>query len=160
MAEPTAQSSIEIAAAPEAVYELVSDIPNQPKWAAEVERCTWTGDSTGPAVGATFRGINQHNKRKWPMSCVVTHAEPGRKFAFKVQFAGVPSALWSYEIEPTENGCRVTESTRRVAPRPIVLAVNRLGLGIADRDQHNQANIERTLASLKAYAEQQAAKRP
>ncbi|MPY76908.1 MAG: SRPBCC family protein [Actinophytocola sp.] len=159
MAEPTAQSSIDIAASPELVYELVSDVPNLPDWAAEIQRCTWTGGATGPAVGARFTGRNEHKKRKWGSLCVVTAADPGREFGFQVRIAGVPSALWRYQIEPTDTGCRVTESTRRLTPRPVALAVNRLLLGIRDRDDHNQANIERTLAGLKEHAESQAAKR-
>ncbi|WP_051400329.1 SRPBCC family protein [Haloechinothrix halophila] len=159
MAEPTAQSSIEIAAPPELVYELVSDVPNLPDWAAEIERCSWIDGATGPAVGAKFTGRNEHKKRKWGTLCIVTAAEPGREFAFQVRIAGAPSALWRYQIEPTDTGCRVTESTRRLVPRPLALTVNRLFLGIRDRDNHNQANIERTLAKLKEHAESLAAKR-
>lgn len=86
----------------------------------------------------------------------MTEAEPSRRFAFRVQVMGVPSALWRYEIEPTETGCRVIESTRRLTPRITTLAVNRLLLGIRDRDEHNQRNIEATLASLRQYAELEA----
>lgn len=159
VAEPTAQSSIEIAAPPELVYELVSDVPNLPDWAAEIQRCTWVGGATGPVVGAKFKGHNEHKKRKWGSLNVVTAADPGREFAFQVRIAGAPSALWRYRIEPTDDGCRVTESTRRLTPRPVALAVNRLFLGIRDRDDHNQANIERTLARLKDHAEALAARR-
>lgn len=159
MPEPTAQGSIDIAAPPELVYDLVSDVENLPEWAAEIERCAWTGGATGPAVGAKFKGRNEHKKRKWGSLCVVTAAEPGREFAFQVRIGGVPSALWRYQIEPTDSGCRVTESTRRLVPRPVTMTVNRLFLGIKDRDNHNQVNIERTLAKLKEHAESLAAKR-
>lgn len=159
MPEPTAQSSIEIAASPELVYELVSDVPNLPNWAAETDRCTWLGEADRAVVGAKFRGRNKHNRRVWATTCTVTAADPGRRFAFKVQVAGVPSALWRYDIEPTADGCRVTESTRRVSPRPAALLVNRLLLGISDRDSHNQRNIEHTLAKLKEHAEARAAER-
>lgn len=155
MAEPTAQSSIDIAAPPELVYDIVSDIENQPKWAAETERCKWLGDATGPAVGAKFRGVNKHKGRVWAMGCKVTDADPGKRFAFRVGLAGVPTAHWRYEIEPTADGCRVTESTRRLSPKIPTAAVN-LALGIKDRDEHNQANIEKTLAQLKEYAEKRA----
>ncbi|NIJ12617.1 uncharacterized protein YndB with AHSA1/START domain [Saccharomonospora amisosensis] len=156
MPQPTAQSSVEIAAPPELVYRLVSDVPGQGRWAAEIDRCRWLGGAPGPAVGAKFRGVNQHRSRRWATTCVVTEAEPGRRFAFRVQIMGMPSALWRYEIEPTGSGCRVTESTRRLTPRILVLAVNSLLLGIRDRDAHNQRNIEATLAALKEYAEQEA----
>lgn len=156
MAEPTAQSSIDIAAPPELVYAIVSDVENLPDWAAETSKCTWLGGATGPAVGAKFRGVNKHKGRIWAMGCVVTDADPGKRFAFRVGLVGVPTSRWSYDIEPTGDGCRVTESTRRISPKIPTAAVNLL-LGIKDRDKHNQANIEKTLAQLKEYAEKRAA---
>lgn len=159
MPEPTAQSSIEIAASPGLVYELVSDVPNLPNWAAETDRCTWLGDADRTVVGARFRGRNKHKRRVWATTCTVTAADPGKRFAFKVHVAGFPSALWRYDIEPTADGCKVTESTRRISPRPAALLVNRLLLGISDRDTHNQSNIERTLAKLKEHAEAKASER-
>lgn len=153
MAEPTASSSIEIAAPPSLVYELVSDVTEVPKWAVETDRNSWLGGADKAAVGAKFRGRNRHKNRRWVTTCVVTDADPGRRFAFRVHVAGVPSAIWRYDIEPTDGGCRVAESTRRLTPRPVALLVNRFGLGIPDRDKHNQRNIERTLAQLKEYAE-------
>lgn len=157
MAEPTAQSSIDIAAPPELVYAIVSDVENLPQWAVEAERCKWLGDASGPAVGAKFRGINKHNGRKWAMGCEVTDAEQGRRFGFKVGMVGVTTAKWRYDIEPTDDGCRVTESTVRVAPKVPTMAFNRAILGIRNRDEHNQRNIEQTLVQLKSYAERQAA---
>lgn len=159
MAQPTAQSSIDIDAPAALVYELVSNVPELPKWAAEADKCTWLGGATGPAVGARFRGRNRHGRRVWATACKVTKAEPGKVFEFQVSVAGVPSARWRYEIESTGTGCRVTESTVRQSPRVVTLLVNRTFLGIPDRDEHNQQNIERTLARLKECAETQSAKR-
>lgn len=159
MVEPTASSSIEIAASPSLVYEVVSDVAGLPKWAEEADRCSWLSGADRAVVGAKFRGRNRHKNRRWVTTCVVTDAEQGKRFAFRVHVAGVPSATWRYDIEPTDGGCRVTESTRRLTPRPLALVVNRFGLGIPDRDKHNQRNIERTLAQLKDHAEALAAKR-
>ena len=47
--------SIEIAASPEAVYALVSDITRMGEWSPECRECTWANGATGPAVGARFR---------------------------------------------------------------------------------------------------------
>lgn len=157
MAEPTAQSSIDIAAPPELVYRIVSDVENTPQWAAETASVKWLGGASGPAVGAKFRGTNKHKGRKWVMGCRVTAADEGRRFAFRVSMLGVPTADWRYEIEPAEDGCRVTESTRRVAPDLPTLIVNRYILGIPNRDEHNQRNIDDTLVRLKEFAEKLAA---
>lgn len=158
MAEPTAQSSINIAAPPELVYEIVSDIEKLPDWAAETYRCTWLGGASGPAVGAKFRGMNENKGRRWPTTCIVTDADAGKRFAFKVHgVPGITTAQWRYDIEPTDGGCRVTESTRRVSPRLATNVFNRLAVRVEDRDGHNQRNIEHTLAQLKEYAEKAAA---
>ena len=159
MATPTAQSSVTIDAPADVVYDLVSDVTRAGEWAAETTRGTWLGDATGSAVGARFRGHNKHRGRPWSTTCVVTAAEPGRAFEFRVGLAGVRTALWRYEIEPTESGCRVTESTTRLVPKAATVPLNLLALGIRDRDKHNQANIEKTLAKLKTYAETAAANR-
>ncbi|MGH3657697.1 MAG: SRPBCC family protein [Micromonosporaceae bacterium] len=160
MAEPTAQSSIDIAAPPALVYELVSNVPEMPRWAAENDRCVWIGGADGAVIGARFRGRNQHRGRRWATICEVTEADPSRRFGFKVRVANLPSALWRYDIEPSDSGCRVTESTRRLTPRLLARVVNRVLFGIRDRDVHNQRNIERTLAQLKEYAEAAAADKP
>jgi uncharacterized protein YndB with AHSA1/START domain len=158
MDDPTAQGSIDIDVPPELAYELITDVTTLPEWAAEADRCRWLGDATGPAVGARFRGRNRHKGRRWSTTCKVTAADPGRRFAFTVVVMGARTAEWEYEIEPTGAGCRVTESTRRLGPRTPSKLANRL-LGIRDRDAHNQANIERTLAGLKAHAEARAGSR-
>lgn len=157
MAEPSAQSSIDIAAPPELVYRIVTDVENTPDWAEETSRCTWVGGASEAAVGAKFRGVNKHNGRKWAMGCTVTEADAGKRFAFKVSLLGVPTALWRYDIEPADGGCRITESTRRVAPNGPTILVNKFYLGIPNRDQHNQRNIERSLQRLKEFAEKRAA---
>lgn len=155
MAEPTARSSIEIAAPPEVVYRIVTDVENVADWAEEAYRCAWRDGAARAEVGAKFRGLNKHNGRKWAMGCTVTEAEEGSRFAFQVSMLGVPTAWWRYDIEPTPEGCLVTESTRRLAPNLPTRAAS-LFLGIGDRDEHNQRNIERSLLRLKDFAEKRA----
>lgn len=157
MASPTAAATIDIDAPADLVYDIISDIERLPEWAAETASCRWISLATGPAVGARFRGTNAHNGRRWGNECVVTDVDPGRRFGWHVTYFGRPSASWRYEVEPTDTGCRVTESTRRLVPKAIAGPVNLL-LGITDRDEHNQRNIERTLASLKEHAERAAAR--
>ena len=160
MKQPTASASIEIDAPASLVYEIVSDVTSVPEWAAETERCRWIGGATGPAVGAKFRGTNRYRTVPWTTTCRVTAAEPGKRFAFDVYVGLLPTARWEYMIEAGDadgnaNSCRVTESTRRLTPKAISTPVNML-LGVRDRDQHNQHNIEATLGRLKDYAEAQA----
>jgi uncharacterized protein YndB with AHSA1/START domain len=153
MERPTAEAAIDIAAPPERVYELVSDVVRVPEWALEVDRCSWLGDATGPVVGARFRGSNKHTWRRWRTTSTITAADPPTQFAFRVKSGVVTTADWEYLIEPIDGGCRITELTERKAPDLLVKVVSRFGLGIRDRDEHNQRNIEASLARLKEHAE-------
>jgi hypothetical protein len=143
--------SVEIAAAPEAVYRVVSDVTRLPEWAAETVRCRWLGSATGPVVGARFRGVNRRGPVRWSTTCTVTAAEPGRAFAFRVALAGlIPVAEWRYDLEPAGEGCRVTESTLDLRPRGTRLVTSTV-IGVRDRPAHNRANMRRTLDQLKRH---------
>ena len=61
--------SIEIVAPAEVVWALVSDLTRMPEWSPETTKVEWTGGSTGPSVGATFKGSNRMGPRRWSTSC-------------------------------------------------------------------------------------------
>jgi hypothetical protein len=59
---------------------------------------------------------------------------------------------WAYDIEPTDSGCRVTETWTNLSPgwwSPIA----RLATGVADRAAHTRAGMEQTLEGVAAAAE-------
>lgn len=149
MDQPDATGSVEIEAPPELVYELVSDVPNMPTWAAECVRCKWLGDATGPELGARFVGSNRNGRFRWSTVAEVTAAEPARRFAFTVLW----TSRWEYLIEPTASGCRVTESTWDIRNWFMRRVLAPLLTGVRDRGTHNTANIAATLASLKTASE-------
>ena len=47
-----------IAAPPEVVYDLISDITRMPDYSTENVAGTWLDGATGPVVGARFQGKN------------------------------------------------------------------------------------------------------
>jgi hypothetical protein len=151
MSEPTAQASVTISASCADVYALITDLPTMATLAEEANAMEWTkGDAALP--GAVFKGRNAHGSKSWTTKCTVTHAEPGRVFAFDVKSAIVPVSHWRYDIEPVDGGCRVTEQTWDRRPGWF-LAPARLATGVADRSSENAKNIELTLQRLKAKAE-------
>ena len=86
--------AIDIAAPPEQVYRLVSDITLMGQWSPECIRCAWTPGATGPAVGARFKARNKGRRGPaWFNTPVVTAAEPGREFAFNRNGPGIGSYL-------------------------------------------------------------------
>ena len=143
----------QVRAQPSVVYDLVSDVTRMGSWSPETTSCRWLGDATGPALGARFHGTNRHGPLlRWTTTCTVTAAEPGRRFAFDVSFAGVPIARWAYDLEPTATGCTVTEGWDDLRKRLLRLASVPL-MGIADRAAHNRRGMQATLTALAAAAE-------
>lgn len=147
---PDASAHIDVAASPQRVFELVSDLRGLSAVAEEYAGGKWL-NAPGPQVGARFRGMNRRGWRGWSTVSTVTDAGPGR-FAFEVRSLGLKVSRWQYDIEATEDGCRVTESTWDRRPgwyKPITA----LATGVKDRAVTNQRNIEATLRRLKQAAE-------
>ncbi len=130
---------------------MVADITRMDEWSPEVTGGTWTKGSSGPEVGARFKGTNRYGKRSWATTCEVTECVPGEVFAFHVRGAGAPVATWRYRFEPTDGGCRVTEEWQDQRPRWMAVVTKPI-LGVADRAEHNRANMEATLAAIDAAA--------
>ena len=146
MVETTASTSIDIAASPEAVYGILTDLSRISEISPECYKSEWEDGSTGPEVGAKFRGYNQNGDMKWDTRCVVVAADPGREWAFEVPAQDGRRTLWRYEIEATDGGCWVTESF----DSPI--------LDMEFFQKHNRhsllvKNIAQSLENLKAVAE-------
>ncbi|WP_193045769.1 SRPBCC family protein [Mycolicibacterium baixiangningiae] len=147
----SAQATVDIAADPDAVYRLITDLPTLAELAEETSAMQWKkGDAARP--GAVFVGRNRNGSRSWNTTCTVTDAAPGRAFAFDVRKFAIPVSHWRYEIAPTATGCRVTESTWDRRPgwfrKPGAWAT-----GVSDRATANVENIATTLRRLKARAE-------
>lgn len=147
--------SVDVAAPPQRVWELVSDLPAMGEYSPENTGGRWVAGATGPALGAVFRGSNRRGLHRWSTRCTVTRCEAGRSFAFAVAAPlGLPVSEWSFELEPTEQGCRLTETwtDRRGL---LIASVGRLVSGVADREAFNAASMEQTLDRVKVRAEQQ-----
>ena len=147
--------SVEIAAPPERVYALVSDITRMGEWSPECQQCSWTNGATGPAVGARFKARNKGRRGpSWYNKPVVTAADDGRQFAFNRSGPGIGSYTWRYVLEPTPTGTRLTESYE--AERPVPKAMNWLTekwTGSDDRDADLREGMKTTLERIKAAAE-------
>jgi uncharacterized protein YndB with AHSA1/START domain len=147
--------SVDIAAPPERVYELVSDITRMGEWSPECIRCASTKGATGPVVGARFKAVNKAGRGPaWFNTPVVTVAEPDREFAFSRSGPGIGSYTWRYVFEPTATGTRVTESFD--AERPLGKVMTWLTMkwtGSQDRDADLHSGMTTTLARIKAAAE-------
>lgn len=143
--------SVEVDAPAERVWELVSDLPGMGTHSPENRGGRWVRGA-GPQVGSVFVGRNGGGRRRWSTRSTVVRCEPGRAFAFEVTSGGLPVARWSYALEPTDTGCRLTETWEDRRGR-LVTGLGRLVTGVADRSAFTASSIERTLSSVKSTAE-------
>ncbi len=138
-----------------AVWSAISDVTRMGEWSPECHACEWQDGSSGPAVGARFVGHNRNGEHEWTTEAEVTESVPGERFAFDGVFGDLRFSRWAYVIEPTEEGCRVTEVWDDGRPDE-VLEYTASVSGVADRGTHNRTNMETTLARLAAAVEQAA----
>ena len=145
--------STRVAAAPERVWALVSDLPGMGRFSPESTGGRWSGPVQGPAVGAVFRGRNARGLRRWGTRSTVVACEPGRTFAFDVASVGLPVARWRYDVEPDgAGGCVVTESWTDRRGRLLVV-LGALLTGVGDRRAYAGESMEVTLQRVKQAAE-------
>ena len=154
MTEPHSHSeSIVVAASPDTLYDLVTDISRVGEWSPACRACWWADDATGPEVGARFHGRNEGQGRTWETVSTVVTADPGREFGWIV---GQGYVHWSYTLEPVEGATRLTESWEF---RPAGIAMFHVKYGdkaeqaIRNRTEAALTGIPATLAAIKTIAE-------
>jgi hypothetical protein len=144
-----------VAARPEDVYALVSDVTRTPEFSPEVVSCRWLGGAEGPVVGARFESVNRTpNGRTWKNRPVVVAADPGVEFAVRRDEPFAGSIVWRYRFEPVDGGTRVVESyeVERPVSRIGWFVIERLYRG-TDRRAALRSGMTTTLQRLQAAAE-------
>ena len=150
--QPTGSVTVTIAAPPEQVWDLVTDVTRIGEFSPETFEGKWTRGATGPEVGAYFAG---HVKRNgvgptyWS-PCRVTACEPGRVFEFAVGTESITTNNWGYRLSPRDGGTDVTEYFRVGSSLP--LKVYWLLLGRL-RGRTNRNGMRTTLERMKAVVE-------
>ena len=152
MSTLTHSESVDVACAPEALYDMVSDVTRMGEWSPVCKACWWT-EGDGPAVGARFGGRNERPERTWETISQVVVADRGREFAFSVE---PTQTRWGYTFAPVAGGTEVTESWEFGDHSRAVFA-ERFGdeaeANVADRQANARTGMSATLAALKAVAE-------
>lgn len=144
--------SIFVAAAPDDVYAMVSDVTRTGEWSPVCRACWWD-EGAGPRVGAWFTGRNETPERTWETRSQVVAADPGREFAWEVNNGWV---YWGYTFEPEGDGTRLTENWKFL-PKGIDGFRERFGdqadAEIEKRREAARNGIPATLAAIKKAAE-------
>lgn len=147
---PDAEQTVEVAAAPEAVWDLVSDITRTPEWSPVVQRCEWAGEP-GPVAGARFLGHNRFRGFRWTRECVVTAAEAPTRFCFStLGKQGEEQTRWRYLLEPAGDGTRVLLGFESITKPRWVRVAERLPRGERMSDENARQNLARSLAEIRA----------
>ena len=157
---PSTEASIEIAAAPERVWALVTDLQLPARFSSEFQGAALLGGAQAPAVGTRFVGRNHHAAvGSWETTSTITSFEPPAVFGYDVDGTdGRPSASWRFSLEPTSRGTRLTQWMRmgpgRSGINPAIDAMPDKESRILHRRLgEHRANMEATLAGIKALAE-------
>lgn len=144
-------ATIEIDASPDQVWALISDPTRMPEWSPQCRKSIVRGG--GPVgVGTRTLNVNRRGALVWPTRSQVKEFVPGKRFAFRIAENGT---LWSYDLEPTATGTRVTETrdaSRGVSKVSNVLTTYVLG-GTEDFEDELERGMQQTLERIKATAE-------
>jgi len=115
--------SVEVDATPEQVWNLLTDITRAGEWSHETQGGEWLDAAHGPAVGARFRGRNENGRMKWSRQCEVLSLDDNRSISWRTvptKLRYRDSTIWTYELEPTDRGCRITQRFEVVLLGPVM----------------------------------------
>ena len=144
------EASIDIQASPDQLYAMISDIGRMGEWSPESTGGEWIRGGGGQ-VGDWFSGTNNNGEREWSRECEVACADPGRDFTFVVGGVEANCTWWSYEMEPTATGTRLTERWWLVNKTPAAAAATPEQFDA--RVAFTKTMIDDTLAAIKDAAE-------
>jgi uncharacterized protein YndB with AHSA1/START domain len=156
---PGAEVEIDIQAAPEVVWRLVSDIELPARFSSEFRGAEWLDGASRPALGARFVGHNHHPAiGEWDTTATVVEFEPGRVFGWVIGDPEAPSASWRFSLQPVGAATRLTqEMTMGPARSGINLAIDAMpekeSKILHRRLAEHRANMEANLRGIKDATE-------
>jgi uncharacterized protein YndB with AHSA1/START domain len=158
---PTAEATVHIAAPPETVWRLVSDIELIASLSGEVKAVEWVdADAEPPAVGCWFLGHNAHpSVGEWTTRNLVVACEPPSAFGWDTgEDPAAPAASWRFYLTPHAEGTELRQWAR-LGPgwsnlvRVIQAMPEKEERIVARRLADFQAGIDANLAAIKEMAE-------
>lgn len=142
-------ASVEVAATPDQVWEVVSDVSRMGEWSPECRRIVVLGKPKR-GLGTKFLGLNRRGWAMWPTTSTVVRYQPGEAIAWKTRESG---ATWTYELEPTASGTRLTGRRELPAYTVGTKVMAPLIGGAQGHDQELAEGIRTTLERIKACVE-------
>lgn len=155
--EPGTFVEIDIAAPPEQVWAIVTDIDVPARFSSEFLGARWVDD--GPALGATFVGRNRHRAiGEWEVPSFVDRFEHGVRFGWATVDAANPGSRWCFELTPSATGTTLRYSlSLGPGPSGITMAIEAMPDKepriLLRRIGEHHANMLRTVHGIAALAE-------
>jgi uncharacterized protein YndB with AHSA1/START domain len=148
----TDTAEIDIAAPPETVWDLLSDVTRMGEWSPECYRCAWLDGGTGPREKARFKGWNRQDLGpipvRWTTTSTVVESTRGEVFSFTTKDS---AATWTYRLTPTADGGTHVVETRTDGEKPLIAKV--FHKVMPGRPQRLTDGMTQTLQRIKAAAE-------
>jgi hypothetical protein len=146
--------TMHVRAAPDRIYNLVSDVTRMGEWSPECYRCEWVDGAGGPVVGARFKARNRRKFARWSNKPTVVAATPGEEFAFSRRSPGAGEVIWRFRMSPAGGGTALTESYEVVSrANPLMIWLMLRLLGIRDREADLREAMTRTLDGIRVAGE-------
>ncbi|ALG83572.1 SRPBCC family protein [Gordonia phthalatica] len=151
MAAPLIEDSIDIDASPEKVWSVISDLRRMGEWSPQCKKMVVFGGDV--KLGTTTLNVNRRGPLVWPTRSKVVTFEPNKELAFKILDN---HTVWSFRIDPTETGVRLTES--RTVPeggttKISAVLVDKVMGGEKPFEAELQEGIRETLGKIKRAAQ-------
>lgn len=121
--------------APEVLWQLITDLDNQPTWRRNLTRVERLPDQGGRTAWLEFHGRDAEAVR------VADARAPLRLVTERVGEDATAEATWEWELAPVEEGSRLTLTRQVVVDQPLARAVGFVF-------QAPRREVERALADL------------
>lgn len=129
------RNSVELAIAPERLFEVLADASAWPRWAKAITRVTWTspGADRGDIGVGTTRTVHMRGGIVGEEEFLLWDPPRAMAFCFTATNAPGQEAFGElYEVEPTATGCRLTW-TLAMWPSGVQRWSVRIGYPLLDR---------------------------
>lgn len=135
----------DVQATPAQVWQVLTDVPRIGEWSHECRTAQWLDGADCAAVAARFRGTNKARFARWSRPCTISALDPERSFTYRTNGGIMGDATeWTFTLEPTDNGCRITQSYEIISlPRAAEWVISKMLPEHVDRSQALREDLER-----------------
>jgi hypothetical protein len=128
--------SLVIAAAPDQVWKVVSDLDGIGDRSPECVGVSFLDGATGPDTGVRFKGRNRLGPVRWSTVSTIEEWDPPHRLTYVARFLGA-ATRWTYELQAVPEGTRVTERFQTCGSNPVIL--------IGDKAMRRPAKLRRDM---------------